>query len=154
METVVSGRIAGRKAAAYAGNKGKTAPVAPPELGKTVSGINWKQKIRELRAEAWKEVSIIRDDASIERFINYLNEQQDAVEKAEREAVDTLRAYEYRSYYMTAKMLALCAGKRKESRGAHYRSDYPHQNEAYTGNYLCRLGRNGKIEISFEASHE
>ena len=154
METVVSGRIAGRKAAAYAGNKGKTAPVAPPELGKTVSGINWKQKIRELRAEAWKEVSIIRDDASIERFINYLNEQQDAVEKAEREAVDTLRAYEYRSYYMTAKMLALCAGKRKESRGAHYRSDYPHQNEAYTGNYLCRLGRNGKIEISFEASNE
>ncbi len=151
METVVSGRIAGRKAAAYAANKRKAAPTVLPERGKTASGIDWKQKIRELRTEAWKEVSIIRDDASIARFENYLNEQKDIVEKAECEAADTLTAYEYSSYYMTAKMLALCAGKRKESRGAHYRSDYPHRDEAYTGNYLCRLNQDGQIEISFEA---
>ena len=152
MEAVVSGRIAGRKAAAYARVNRKTLMRVFPKSERTTSGIDWKQKTRELRKIAWKEVSIIRTAESIERFENYLNEQKSIVEKAESELMNIQAVYEYKSYYMTARMLAMCAEKRKESRGAHYRADFPGRNEAYTGHFLCMLGQNEEIEIRFEAS--
>lgn len=154
MEAVVSGRTAGRTAAEYAKYNRQDSLAVVTECVKKTDRIDWKQKIRELRMKAWEDVSIIRDDASIERFENYLNEQQTIVEKVEDELLNVQAAYEYKSYFVTAKMLVLCAGRRKESRGAHYRSDYPVRNEAFTGNYFCRLDQDGEIEIYFKASNK
>lgn len=150
MEAVVSGRIAGQKAAEYAEKAEQEDRTSIADNGEMISsGIEWKQKIRELRAMAWKEVSIVRNEASIERFENYLEEQRGVIEGMRAGTEVDRRAYEYLSYYMTAQMLTLSAKERKESRGAHYRSDYTKRDETFAGSFVCTLSENDEIKVGF-----
>ena len=147
-EAVVSGRIAGRKAGEHAEGTSLLSEIQVCEIPeKKISRLDWKQKIRDLRAMAWKEVSIIRDEASIRRFEEYLDEQKYLVACVEAGGEDR-HAYEYLSYYVTAQMLVVSAKYRKESRGAHFRADYPMKDEAFTGNFICHQN-DDKIVVRF-----
>ncbi len=148
-EAVVSGRIAGRKAAEHAKDTMLEGGAAIPDTETVASGTDWKQEIRKLRAIAWKEASIIRDKISIDRFEHFLDERQEIIEGAKAGKEEDRRAYEYLSYHMTARMLALSAKARKESRGAHYRKDFPEKDEAFTGSFICSLDQAGEIGLGF-----
>jgi fumarate reductase flavoprotein subunit len=101
----------------------------------------------------WDEVGVVRDRASIERGIAGI----DAIE-AELLATGVADASRHfnltwhdwlnlRSLCEISRVIALAARKRENSRGAHYRSDFPEPGDFATSTFtVARQSANG-IEI-------
>jgi L-aspartate oxidase len=74
----------------------------------------------ELRRSMWRDAGLVRDGAGLER----------------------LRA----SPHLLAGLVAETALFRAESRGAHFRADYPYEDDAYAGHVVLRRGREPVLE--------
>ena len=77
--------------------------------------------------------------------------------RAEHVRVDGNRMYnngwhtalDLRNLLMVSECIARCAIERKESRGGHFRDDYPDKDNAYASfNFVVRKGRDGAMEVS------
>ena len=88
----------------------------------------------ELEETMWKCVGVVRDKETLEEGIERINEIQTALEEV---AVSGSRRYnlewnefmDVENLALTAEMVARSAHYRTESRGAHYREDYPERND-------------------------
>lgn len=77
---------------------------------------------KELQNIMWTYVGILRDEKSLKTGIQKLDELSS---KFPRKVCCLSRTeYEFRNMLTVAKLIAECALERKESRGAHYRTDY------------------------------
>jgi succinate dehydrogenase/fumarate reductase flavoprotein subunit len=70
----------------------------------------------------WRNVGIFRDE-------NSLNQAQNDIKQIEHEFnkfdyCDSIEEYELRNMLITSKLVVISALQRKESRGAHYRTDF------------------------------
>ena len=61
---------------------------------------------------------------------------------------DLALALDLRGSLVAAEATLRCALERRESRGAHQRSDYPDLNPPCVVNFIIRLNANGEQEIS------
>jgi L-aspartate oxidase len=112
LEAVVFGLRAGRAMSSHAGEKIVGTPVRPPILVPDAT----ERAVRDL---TWEHCGIVRDRAGLETAIETLS-------RAEWEpAKPTLAAVELRNIHQVASLIAECALWREESRGAHYRTDFP-----------------------------
>lgn len=84
-----------------------------------------KNKLKKIM---WEKVGIIRDERTLaeakEELKNMFNEFGSSRKRS------SFEEYEYRNMLTTACLITECAIARKESRGAHYRSDYPKTNDS------------------------
>ena len=79
-----------------------------------------------IRDAAWLGAGIIRSESALAEGLNVL----DAMESEwEADAAPSLEQLETSNLLLVARMILQCARKRLESRGAHYRSDYPQRND-------------------------
>jgi L-aspartate oxidase len=78
--------------------------------------------IARLRTVMWEKVGVVRDDASLRAALEAIGEIERTLPKAPSEA---------RNMVEVARLVAEAALARTESRGAHYRSDYPEPDETY-----------------------
>lgn len=76
---------------------------------------------RKLQAIMWDYVGIIRDEARLKAAISKINEIYNSVARGD----DILAYYEIINMLTVANIVVQAALWRKESRGAHCRSDYP-----------------------------
>jgi L-aspartate oxidase len=113
LEAVVFGVRAGSTMSVHAQDCVPGEPAQPPMLvpATTESGI------RDL---TWEYCGIVRDRAGLEKAIRTL----DATEWTPAGA-PTLAMIELRNIHQVASLIAGCAMWREESRGAHYRTDFP-----------------------------
>jgi L-aspartate oxidase len=74
----------------------------------------------DLRETIWHDCGLVRDAAGLGRL---------------REAP-----------YLLARLTAECALVREESRGAHFRADFPVEDEAFEGHVLLRRGDRPMLE--------
>jgi L-aspartate oxidase len=112
LEAVVFGLRAGRTMSAHATDKIAGTPRRPPILAPDTT----ERAVREL---TWEHCGIVRDRTGLETAI-------DTLARAEWEpAPPTLAAIELRNMHKVAALIAECALWREESRGAHYRTDFP-----------------------------
>jgi L-aspartate oxidase len=112
LEAVVFGLRAGRTMSAHAKEKIVGTPRRPQILTPDAT----ERAVREL---TWEHCGIVRDRRGLETAI-------DALSHAEWEpAAPTLAAIELRNMHQVAALIAECALWREESRGAHYRTDFP-----------------------------
>lgn len=81
----------------------------------------------ELKEVMWNCVGILRDEQSLMSGLGKLHELSNKFPRTDK--CLTKAEYEFRNMLITAKLITISAINRKESRGAHYRTDYLKTNE-------------------------
>jgi L-aspartate oxidase len=94
------------------------------ELVPSAGKINLEDLIRNVRSLMWSHVGVIRDGKKLAEAGRQLNEMSIPI-CAETDR----RYYETRSILEVARLITTCAAARKESRGVHYRADFPLRND-------------------------
>jgi len=150
-ETVVFGRRAGESAAAFSqardvqlrshkviedANADLDALIHPgDELSRAVQ--------REIRNLMWEHCGVVREEVEMERGLAALAEIRDNlggidVRPSDEGWSDLVLALDVRAMLDTAEATMLCAVERRETRGAHNRSDYPELDPTLTVNFYAR----------------
>ncbi len=89
----------------------------------------------ELRDLAWRDIGLVRDAQGLGRAI----EQLEAVDFMPLPRTDR-QDYELRNIHAVALLIARCALAREESRGGHYRSDFPEKRPEFEKHSTLRCG--------------
>ncbi len=90
--------------------------VAPENLQVFVAAD--EEELRAMQAEMWLDAGLLRDRAGLERALAWL------------EAHASLRQTTARNLYDVARLIVRAGLAREESRGAHFRLDFPQRNDA------------------------
>ena len=149
-ETVVFGTIAGGQAKTLLNTKLTPEPPAvdiEPYRRGTVSLSELRQNLRET---TWKYLSIARSRQSTENAGEQIDRVSDSLEDAGIETVyDLVSFYELKSMITTARLLVQGSLERRESRGSHFRTDYPDtDDEKFKGNFFYR-NEKGQLTVEF-----
>ena len=91
-----------------------------------VNSQNKSEIIRALRdklkSTMWENVGIFRSENSLQKALSDINQAEN--EFHNKDSCSTKEEYELRNMLITSRIIVQCALERKESRGAHYRTDY------------------------------
>jgi fumarate reductase (CoM/CoB) subunit A len=154
----VFGAIAGEQAALAAG-RGKKVKWHKSLIADSIKEIetmvgpashDLKTMVDELRGVMWEGAGIIRTKSSLKRTVERINHYKQLLPdiKAEGKS-DFLKLLSLRSMVAVADMIVTCALKRKESRGSHYREDFPSQDDAFLGNTILTRKADGTMGTQF-----
>jgi len=162
-DLLVFGKRAGQYAAEFAHGNGSTAvnndeveesarrALAPFERGATGEGPYQVQE--SLQTTMQNYVGIVRVQDEMERA---LAELEVLKQRAERVGVPGNREYnpgwhtalDLRHLLIVSEAIAISALERKESRGGHFRDDFPDKDPAFgTFNHIVKLGGDGKMQL-------
>lgn len=91
------------------------------------SDYNIKKLKSKLKEIMWNKVGIIRNEKDLTKALDEISELKREFQR-NRKCLN-IQEYEYRNMLTAAELVTKCALERKESRGAHSRSDFPQTNE-------------------------
>lgn len=131
---VVFGRIAGENAAKEALARQETEPCpAPRQTGPCTAGSGKpaRQIMDELQSAMLRDLLVIRSEEKCIRLRNELTRLNAEAADASFDGTDAWTPYQLRNMLLTAGLMLDAAQARKESRGSHYREDYPCEDPAY-----------------------
>lgn len=111
-----------------------------PNVENKIDVQNLKSKLKDLM---WNNVGIYRNEKSLNDAINGLNELEKEFPKQDKYL--SKEEYEFKNMLISARLIVKSAIRRKESRGAHYRTDYLETSEVCEHSILSRR----KGELSF-----
>ncbi len=114
----------------------------------SIKANEFKNNIKKLM---WENVSIVREEKSLNEALRQLQEMQkdlDNIDVSEKNQYNSelLTALEVINMVEIAILIVKSAILRRESRGAHYRSDFPESNDAWKRSIVLN-----KNKIKFEA---
>jgi L-aspartate oxidase len=121
LEGLVFGARAGRKMRDELRRGPAKARIKPREAysnGPVDAGL--EELVREMQELMWDKVGIVRDGARLKHAISHLEQLAPRVARPK-----TRRSYEASNIHTAALLVARSALAREESRGAHYRTDFP-----------------------------
>ena len=139
LEGLVFGARAGKKMRdelkAHPGKVGDVPPAAAYSNGPVPVPI--EAAVSEIQDLMWKHVGIVRTASGMKQAVQRLQEiaKQLAPPRTRRE-------YEARNLQIAGSLVARCALAREESRGAHYRTDFPDHNDAKFRKHSVVVGEN------------
>lgn len=154
-ECQVFGRTAGEEGARYAlgrALKDKTPPDWEPPM-RTIAGLppsrRWVARLREIM---WEKVGIEREREGLEEAIRELGRLRDEVSDSLAAAAghELYRVTKVRNAVVAGLMVAKAALARRESRGAHFRRDFPDQDSGFSRSIT--LERDGKGGLKAQLS--
>jgi L-aspartate oxidase len=128
LEGVVFGARAARAMLRWAGRERSDAPDLPaatfPQMAE-----------QDLRALMWRACGIVRSGDGLRAAVTELDRI-----RCEPSAAATRADYERRNMQAVGSIIARCALARKESRGGHFRSDFPRKDAGFQKHSVLRLG--------------
>jgi len=166
-DILVFGARAGKYAALYA-SKEKLPKINPLEIKKDVEkvegiisrslqgGVRPYKLKKEIQKTMWEKVGLFRDEKGLRKALEEIRRIKDEdlprvslttkTKRYNREFVEALEIYNFLSI---CEATVLSCILRKESRGAHYRTDYPRiDNENWLNHILVRLvGKEFELSI-------
>jgi succinate dehydrogenase / fumarate reductase flavoprotein subunit len=110
-------------------------------LKNSPQGKNPLQIKKELQQLMWDHVGVIRDGKQMERGFKRLKRFEGMKFKIRPQREDLMAALDVQAMLPVCEMILKTALLRKESRGSHYRSDYPKSVKTWIKNILCKPSR-------------
>ncbi len=137
LEGLVFGRRIAKAVSEPSENTANPAPSVPLSLSYAVQRKELQckpeEEVARLQHVMTQEVGIIRNRESLERAEHTID---DMLEKVKNLHCDCIDGMELRNMTLLAALLIKSALTRTESRGAHYRDDYPDTEEAWRKNIV------------------
>jgi succinate dehydrogenase / fumarate reductase flavoprotein subunit len=168
-DLLVFGKRAGEYAAKFAKENGEAkiadaqidgaarAALAPFERSATAGDVEAPYKIQyELQDIMQDNVGIVRNEADMRKAIDLV---QGLKARAAKVAVGGNREYnpgwhtalDLSNMLICSEVIAMCAAERKESRGGHFREDFPGKDPAFEKfNHVVRKGPDGRPQLRRE----
>ena len=125
LEGVVFGARAGRAMAEA--RPSTSTPLAGADQGRDLRGVV-PSADATVRAIAWKHCGIVRDAPGLRSALAWLDAQ-------------TSEDFETRNMLQVAQLIARCALAREESRGAHFRTDFPEKRGEFEKHTIIQKDR-------------
>jgi L-aspartate oxidase len=148
LESVVFTSLGAQKAKRYLKNEIE----APPQQKETTLSNIETQELKDTRAELrkamWDYVGIIRTEENISLMLRKLGQLNRRLNSLDGNGVNT-RFLELKNMVTVANLITKAAHTRKESRGTHYREDYPTTDDKNWLKHICLEQREEKLHISF-----
>ena len=148
LESVVFSSLGAQKAKNYLKNEIE----APPQQKETAFANIETQELNYIKAELrnamWDYVGIIRTEEKMDlmlRKLEHLNRRLDAFGET---GVNT-QFLELKNMVTVANLITKAAHTRKESRGTHYRTNYPTTDDKNWLKHICFEQREEKLHTSF-----
>jgi succinate dehydrogenase / fumarate reductase flavoprotein subunit len=163
-ETVVFGRRVGEAAAAFSRDREvqlrshQVVEAANDDLETLIHpGDELSRAVqREIRDLMWEHCGVVREAGELGRGLGRLAQLRDNLDSidvrpSDEGWADLVLALDVRAMLDTAEATMRCAAERRETRGAHNRSDFPELDPALTVNFFVRRNpATGAIEVSSE----
>ena len=166
LETLVFGRETGIAVAEYL----KTASSPSSDIAKDVersveqaysvvkseSGRHFGEILEELRSTMWDYVGIFRNDGGLRNALSKIDQLRGEInkmyvtDKSKVYNTEFFNALELKNMLDLALVIAHAALNRTESRGAHYREDYPQRNDQEWMKHTLTYLRGKTVEISYK----
>jgi len=125
LEGIVYGARAGREIRESAGTR-RLKPAIPQMLPPQPLPANGLFLLRQL---AWRHIGIIRSGEGLQQGLEELEKLRPAFEKGM--ARNSRQGFEADNMFQLASLITRCALAREESRGCHYRTDFPKKRAAF-----------------------
>ncbi len=133
-EIFTMGAIAGETVALQAREQGKPAAITAPAAAEhqrlealfSASGTPPAHLITELKTRMWHNAGVLRHRDGLQKVLHFL--QSPADRAAIASPAELMQYLEYRNMRLVSEMVCRAALLREESRGAHFRDDFPTEN--------------------------
>jgi L-aspartate oxidase len=157
--SLLEGAVVGRRAAlAIVASRGPVAPrppVATDELLQVTAGVPSAARPvdrRTLRLAMQADAGVARDDLGLGRLANYLANADAGLQRG-----NGGETFELANMVLIARAVVGLAARRTESRGAHWRTDYPVPRPEWRVRQVLQLTPSGEMAIgtfAVEGLHE
>jgi len=100
----------------------------------------------------WEYAGVIRDNTGMTAGLGQLDQLEEELQSivSDAPAKEIARIIEISHGLKTAKIILQAALRREESRGAHYRSDFPNPHPKWAGSQSVVTSPSGSLKWSFE----
>jgi succinate dehydrogenase/fumarate reductase flavoprotein subunit len=152
-DTVVFGKIAGESAAEYSAVN-QHAKINSQDLSNKLEKLKVNSKGEEsladkkelVRTVMWRSASVVREESILREGLKQLYEVESILDNiAVRNYKEIVSFQELANMITVGKLTIKGALERKESRGSHWRRDYPDQSEDYLGNFEYSKSSDGDL---------
>ncbi len=108
---------------------------------------------RELRNIMWAHCGVVRSEEKLKQGLSKIDELEDAAKnldvRPDSEGFeDVMLAFDLEGSILSAKATILGAIERKESRGAHQRTDFKEIKDEMKVNFVSKLDSNNKLQVT------
>ena len=87
----------------------------------------------------WDNGGLVRNKQGLNRVLKFIKQQLDNYSRYKISRLSSLpKLIEYKNLLTTSKLILESAIKRKESRGSHFRSDYPKTDKNWQKNIIIK----------------
>ncbi|ACV25047.1 fumarate reductase (CoM/CoB) subunit TfrA [Methanocaldococcus fervens] len=145
-DTQVFGAIAGKSAKEFVENNEFEFVDCEEDINNIldeIKGLDGNLKIysliEDLKKTMWDYVSIIRNEEGLKKALEKIDKIEKNVGDVKVNGVVDLQKYfELKNMVVVAQLVTKSALYREESRGAHYREDFPETDEKWRGNIIIK----------------
>lgn len=158
----IYGAIAGKSAAKRAGEIAGYRELSADEVKACAAKVenllykklDCEELKKALQQSAQYRLLVRRTESGLKELCETLDQLERTIESAVRGEAPNRKNLEIANLCMAARLMSVAALERRESRGAHFREDYPQRNdEVYAKPYLLKQGTKGEMQL-FPAEQE